>query len=225
MKGADLRICQGHRLVLLAPTTPLALAPLVVVAALVLVPLVAALVLAPWVAASLRTSLATSLRTSLRTSALAGASSRSGGSVAGASGRTRAGALAVASSGNAGGVARFCGASGSGAVLSSGVVRGGGTRRGSAGAVELTLDEGESVLAVLSAIALVGGLVAAVTAVRVSAVAVGLHLGAGLLEIVSMKVVGGTSLLRAAEAIATASKQTATKQDIDLPSRCSLMGV
>ena len=179
MKGANLRIYRGHSLVLLAPTAPHALAPLVVVATLCLVPLVVvvSLSLAPRVAASLRASLSTS--------GLTVTSGRNAGSVVRAGGRASTGALAVASSGNAGAVARFCGASGSGAVLSSGVLRGGGTR---AGAVELTLDEGKGVLAILFAVALVGGLVAAVTAVWVSAVAVRLHLGAGLLGIVSMSV-------------------------------------
>ena len=178
MIGADLRIYQGHRLVLLAPAAPHALAPLVVVAALGL---------APRVATSLRASLSTGLSTrlcaSLGPSGLTFASSRNAGSATGrASSSISAGALA-ASSGNAGAVASVCGASGSGTVLGSGVLRCGGTR---AGAVELTLDEGKGVLAILFAVALVSGLVAAVTAVWVSAVAVRLHLGAGLSGIVSM---------------------------------------
>lgn len=178
MRGADLRIYQGHRLVLLAPAAPHALAPLVVVASLGL---------APSVATSLRASLSTGLRArlcaSLSTSGLTVSNSRSAGSATGrASSSIRAGALA-ASSGNAGAVTRVCGSSGCGSVLGSGVLRGGGTR---AGAVELTLDEGKGVLAILFAVALVSGLVTAVTAVWVSAVAVRLHLGAGLLGIVSM---------------------------------------
>ena len=179
MKGANLRIYRGHSLVLPAPTTPHALTPLVVVAALGLVPLVvvASLGLAPRVTASLRASLSTSGLT-VTSGGNAGSGVRAGGC-------TSTGALSVASSGNAVAVARFCGASGSGAVLSSGVLRGGGAR---AGAVELTLDEGKGVLAILFTVALVGGFVAAVTAVRVSAVAVRLHLGAGLLGIVSMGV-------------------------------------
>jgi hypothetical protein len=63
----------------------------------------------------------------------------------------------------------------SGCALSS------STCRSRARAVQLALDESEGVLAVLGTVALVGGLVAAVAAVRVGAVAVGLHVGAGLL--------------------------------------------
>lgn len=172
MKGANQRFYQGHRLVLLAPTAPTA--PPAVVAALSLVPLVAVLSLTPWVTASLRARLCTGLSTST----LAVTSSRNGGSVARGSGG--------ASSRDAGSVTRVRGASGSGAVLGSGVIRGGGTGRGSAGTVELALDEGEGFLTVLFAVALVGVRVAAVTAVWVTAVAVRLHLGAGLLNIVSM---------------------------------------
>ena len=185
MKVADQRVCQRHCLVLLAPTAPAAPAA-VAVAALVLVPLVVVgtLGLAPLVAASLRTGLCTSLRTSLSTSLRAGSlavtSSRNTGSALRSSGRT--------SGGNAGGVTRVCGASCSGAILGGGLLRRGGTCRSSAGAVEFALDEGEGVLAVLFAVALVDVSIAAVTAVWVSAVAVGLHLGAGLLEIVSMDV-------------------------------------
>lgn len=189
MKGADQRIHYGHRLVLLAPASPTA-PTAVVVAALSLVPLVA-LSLTPWIAASLRASLTASLCSSLRTSLRAGlcaglrTSSRNAGRTSGGSGAC---ALIVASSRNAGAVARLRGGASGGAVLGGGVCRGGGTRRGRAGTVELTLNEGEGVLTVLFAIALVSGTVAAVTAVWVAAVAVRLHLGAGLWGIVSMNV-------------------------------------
>ena len=152
---------QGYRLVLLAPAAPLT--PLVVVVALGL---------APWVASSLRSG----LRAGVTSSGNAGCGISTSGSTS-------------ASSRKAGIVTRVCGASGSsGAVLSSAVLRGGGTCSGRAGAVKLTLDKRESILAVLSAVALVGSLVAAVTAVGIGAVAVRLHLGAGLLRIISMVV-------------------------------------
>jgi hypothetical protein len=154
-------ITHGHRLVLLSPAAPLA-------------PLVVALGLAPWGATSLRSS----LRASVTSNGNAGCGISASGSASGGT---------IASSRNAGAVTRVCGAIGSrSAVLSSAVLRGSGTSRGRAGAVELTLDECESVLAVLSAVALVGGLIAAVTAVGIGAVAVRLHLGAGLSGIVSM---------------------------------------
>lgn len=148
------------RLVLLAPATPLALAP--GVTALVLVPLVAtplvAAVLsagltAPLVSASLSTGLAAGLSTRRSTSLSTSlsASLSTGGAVCARSGAVR------------------------GTVL-----RSSGGRRAT-GTVQLALDECEGVLAVLVSVALVSGLVAAVAAVRVGGIAVGLHLGAGLL--------------------------------------------
>ena len=132
-------------LVFLAPTSPLALTPLVGTAGLSTSILCAA---------------------SLSTGVLGLAGDRDAGTAVSAC-RSRGASL--------GGV---------GAVLSSafsGSTPGGRARGSRARAVQLALDESEGVLAVHVAIALVRGFVTSVTAVRVGAVAVRLHLGAGLL--------------------------------------------
>ena len=166
-------------LVLLAPATPLALA-----LALSLAPLTSTLVGSAGLGAGLGTSIlsAASHRgsggTLLGTAGLGIASGRdAGAAVSTGCGLSTSGSLSTSRS-----TGRSISTRGSrGASLSGGTGLRSSARRSRARAVQLALDESEGVLAVHVAVALVGGLVAAVTAVRVGAVAVGLHLGAGLL--------------------------------------------
>ena len=172
-------------LVLLAPATPLALA-----LALSLAPLTSTLVGSAGLGAGLGTSIlsAASHRgsggTLLGTAGLGIASGRdAGAAVSTGCGLSTSGSLSTSrSTGRSISTGRSLGAGLSGrASLSGGTGLSSSARRSRASAVQLALDESEGVLAVHVAVALVGGLVAAVTAVRVGAVAVGLHLGAGLL--------------------------------------------
>ena len=170
-------VAPNNLLVLLAPATPLALS---LSLALSLAPLTSTLVGSASLGAGLGTGILSAASdrcsggTLLSTASLGIASGRDAGSAV-STGR----GLSTSRSLSTG---RSISTRGSrGASLSGGTGLRSSARRSRARAVQLALDESEGVLAVHVAVALVSGLVAAVTAVRVGAVAVGLHLGAGLL--------------------------------------------